>query len=144
VHGFEEKVREALEQEKAAQAATHTETGDGIPLDGLVAAGIQELEGEADGGSQEPNPAIDAVVASIQGNMSRQKDEAASDTAEIHLPTTLLRLRKPSTWTAAAKDLFSERQVHMQRRDITLVALEGAATGAALVSIITALILRNS
>jgi len=66
------------------------------------------------------------------------------DTAEIHMPTALLQLRKPETWKAAAKDLFSERLVSVRKQDITLVALEGAAAGAAIVAIITTLILRHS
>jgi sensitive to high expression protein 9 len=143
VHGFEEKVREALEKEKLAQAARHDGRVDEIPLDGIIAAGIQELEEEADAGSQNSDPAVDAVVACIRGDMSQQEEEAAMDVGEMHLPKGSLQARKPEAWKAAVQDLFSERSISLRKQDVTLIALEGFATGA-ITTIITTLILRRS
>jgi sensitive to high expression protein 9 len=151
VHGFEEKVREALEKEKEAQAARHDETVDQIPLEGIVNAGIQELEEEVAGGSDDgSNPAVDAVVSLIHGHPAQQDEAASMDTAEMHLPK-VVSLTKPETWKAAvqdwqaaAEDLFSDKLISMRKQDVTLVALEGAFTGAAIVSIIATLIFRLS
>lgn len=153
VHGFEEKVREALEKEKEAArerrfVADKAVEEESIPLDGIVAAGLEEIQEEMEGGGvQKPQPAVDALVACIAGEEQEASptDEAASlDVAEMHVPTLLMRLRKPETWATAAKDLFSERTLQMQKKDITIIALEGAATGAAIVTIIATLFLRST
>jgi sensitive to high expression protein 9 len=146
VHGFEEKVREALEKEKLAQAERRDgKRGEveGEPLDGVLAAGIQELQNEMDDDPTNPDPAVDALVACIQGDMGQQEEEAALDTAEMHIPRKALHMRKLESWKAALQDLFSERVISMRKQDVTVVALEGAATGAAIVGIAT-LILRHS
>ena len=139
MHGFEEKVREALEKEKIVHAEQRDEEkADEVPLDGIVAAGVQELQEEMEGGAE---PAVDAVVACIRGE---PEEEAALDTAEMHVPTALMKLRRPETWSAAVQDLFSERLVQMRKQDVTIIALEGAATGATIVAIIASLLLRHS
>ena len=144
VHGFEEKVKEALEKEKLTQAERRDgKKGevDDVPLDGVLAAGIQELQNEMDDDPKNPDPAVDAVVACIQGE-SQQEEEAALDTAEMHMPREMLQLRKLETWKTALQDLFSERVVSIRKQDVTVIALEGAATGAAVGGIIVTLILR--
>jgi sensitive to high expression protein 9 len=140
VHGFEEKVREALEKEKVANAVARA---DEVPLDGIVQAGIQELEYEAGETPDKSDPAVDAVVAAIRRDADQQEDAAALDTAEMHLPMGLL-LGKPEAWKAAVQDLFSHRVISKRKQDITLIALEGAATGAAIATIIATLLLRRS
>ena len=147
VHGFEEKVKEALEKEKLAQAARRDGKGAGVdevPLDGVLAAGIQELQNEMADDPQNPYPAVDAVVACIQGDVSQQEEDVALDTAEMHLPREALHTRKLETWKAALQDLFSEKVVSMRKQDVTVIALEGAATGVAIAGIIATLILRHS
>jgi sensitive to high expression protein 9 len=156
VHGFEEKVREALEKEKEAARERRTQAekvvqAENVPLDGVVVAGIQELEEEMDSGKQTPQPAVDAIVACIEGEQDipqaeneNQEEEASLDTAEMHVPITLMQIRKPETWAAAAKDLFSDRVTEVRKKDLTIIALEGAATGAAIVTIIATLLLRPS
>lgn len=166
VHGFEEKVREALEKEKEAvrerkhEAEKAVETED-VSLDSVVAAGIQELQVEMEDGAQTPKPAVDAIVACIQGeegdqgveaSTPQQEEAAALDAAEMHVPVSLLEhLRKPETWksmpergTTMVKDLFSDQVTSMRKKDITIIALEGAATGATIVAIIATFILRSS
>jgi sensitive to high expression protein 9 len=145
VHGFEEKVREALEKEKAASKTRGEMEVEEIPLDGVIAAGIQELEEEMEGGQGSSEPAVEAVVACIQGESKGEPEEAASmDTAEMHVPTELMKLRRRGTWPAVVQDLFSDRITEMRKKDVTIIALEGAATGAAIVTIIAALLLRHS
>jgi sensitive to high expression protein 9, mitochondrial len=142
VHGFEEKVREALEKEKEKTTSkTRDQDVEEVPLDGVIAAGIQELEEELEGGKGSSEPAVEAVIACIKG----EEDEAASlDTAEIHVPTELMKLSRPETWAVAVQDLFSDRVTEIRKRDVTIIALEGAATGAAIVTVIATLLLRHS
>lgn len=146
VRGFEDKVREALEKEKMSFAAPHDGKVDEVPIEGILEAGVQELENEA-GDPQTSDPVVDAVVATIRQDPSQQEESAALDTAEMHLPRVLL-LGKPETWKGAVQDfvqdLFSERVISKRKQDITLIALEGAATGAAIATIIATLILRGS
>jgi sensitive to high expression protein 9 len=142
VRGFEEKVREALEKEKMSHAAAHDGKVNEIPVDGIVEAGVQDLE-KGTGGPQTSDPVVDAVVATMRQDSSRQEDAAALDTTEMHLPRALL-LGKPETWKAAVQDLFSHRVISKRKQDITFIALEGAATGAAIATIIATLLLRQS
>jgi len=140
VHGFEEKVREALEKEKMASKTIGDQEVEPVPLDGVIAAGIQELEEEMDSETGTAEPAVEAVVACIKG----EQDEAASlDTAELHVPTEPMKLRRPATWAAVVQDLFSDRVTEMRKKDVTIIALEGAATGAVVVTVIATL-LRHS
>jgi len=141
VHGFEEKVREALDKEKIAQASEYDGKATEVPSDGIVAAGLQELEAEVDGKAQSSDPAVDAILACVKRALEQANERAPLDSAEFYLP---LQIRKPETWTATVKDMFSERVVSVRMQRVTLIALEGAATGAAIVGIITALILRHS
>ena len=141
VRGFEEKVREALDKEKMIHATEHDGKMGEVRLDGTVEAGIQDLEKEVDGGNSDPT--VDAVVAAIRRDASQQEDAAALDTAEMHLPRGLL-LGKPETWKSAVQDLFSHRVISKRMQDITVIALESAATGAAIATIITTLIIRHS
>lgn len=136
VHGFEEKVREALEQEKLAQASQHDGKAGEIPLDGLVARGLQELENMVDVETTVPDPAVKDVMVHGQGDSNQQ----TVDTAESLVPKAFIQLRRPETWAAAAKELFSERPISMRKQDVTFIALEGAATGAAIVTIIATLL----
>jgi sensitive to high expression protein 9 len=150
VHGFEEKVREALEKEKVAAQMRHEsmEAVEPVSLDAVVAAGVEELQEEADSGAKTLEPAVDAVVACIKGQEGQtgQQEEAASlDSAELHVPTALMRLRaQQNSWTAAIQDLFSDRTVELRKQDITMIALESAATGAVIVTIIATIIFRHA
>jgi sensitive to high expression protein 9, mitochondrial len=147
VHGFEEKVREALEKEKAASKSAGPRVLEEVSLNGVIAAGVQELEVEMESGTGSAEPAVEAVVACIkgEGEGEGQQDEAASlDTAEMHIPTELMKLRRPETWIGAIQGLFSDKVMEVRKKDIAIIALEGAATGAAIASIIATLVFRQS
>jgi len=149
VHGFEEKVREALEKEKLASKGLVAAGSDveEVPLDGVIAAGIQELEVEIEGGKRSAEPAVEAVVACIrgEGEGGGQQDEVVSlDAAEMHIPAEHLSFRTPEAWMAALQDLFSDKIMELRKKDVTIIALEGAAAGAAIVTIIATLVFRHS
>lgn len=141
VSGFEEKVREALAMEKARRVES---TGkEDVNLDGVIEAGLQELEVEMAGTKEGEQPAVEALVACIDGQQV-QEEKAELDTAELHVPTALMQLRNRLTWQAVVKDMFSDRIVEMKKQDVTIIALESAATGAAIVTIIATMLLRRS
>jgi len=45
---------------------------------------------------------------------------------------------------AALQDLFSDKIMELRKKDVTIIALEGAAAGAAIVTIIATLVFRHS
>jgi sensitive to high expression protein 9, mitochondrial len=146
VRGFEEKVHEALKREKERQAAVGRgerggEGGSGldeVKLDRVVAAGVQELELEMEmemKGAKDQKPACDALAALISDYASEAGGETRTTIGKPR-GNGLGYLGKPDTWKAGVLDLFSDRIVSLRQRDITIVALEGTATGAALVGLI--------
>lgn len=171
VAGFEEKVREALEQEKTLAMSTAirgAEIGGGegseVSLDEIVAAEVQELKEEAlvEGLGE---PAVEAVAATIEGEVPHHESNnepaqeigeaaAAMDTAELNIPYSRpppFDYRNIESWKekmeagkAAAIDLWSTRQVSITKKDITIIALEGAAGGAVLAGAIFTFIIRRS
>jgi sensitive to high expression protein 9 len=149
VRGFEEKVHEALEREKERQAAIgkgHKEGGSGSALDevrleNVVAAGIQELEMEVDDGVKDQEPACD-VLAAIISNAAIGADAETKTASSKPAGNGLHYLRRPETWKTGVLDLFSDRVVSLRQQDVTIIALEGAATGAALVGLVMVLMFR--
>jgi sensitive to high expression protein 9 len=144
VKGFEEKVQEALEKEKLKHAEGHgqesvkgTESQE-VGLDGIVAAGLQELEVGMDG-TESAQPTVDVLAAVIESEASEK--DAEGDSAEKPFA---VRWNQPDTWQAGLQDLFSDRLVSLRKQDVTVIALEGAATGAALVGCVVIFLLRHS
>lgn len=141
VHGFEEKVKEALDKEREERMLRRPNSEDleSVPMQGVLAAGIQELEVEVQG---KKSPAVDAIVACIDGE-SEEEETMVVETAvtEPQEPTTtitkLKNLWQPESWKAGVQDLFSPRQIQMRKQDVTIIALEGAATGAVIAIIAT-------
>jgi sensitive to high expression protein 9, mitochondrial len=152
VKGFEEKVQEALQREKERLAQVRTgelsgegsQTGEGEGrLHAVVAAGAQELEMETNDGGSDREPACDALAAVINKEAT-EGVEYGGPKQKLDTPVELGHPRRPDTWQASVLDLFSDRMVSLRKQDVTIVALEGAATGAALVSLITLLMLRRN
>jgi sensitive to high expression protein 9, mitochondrial len=149
VRGFEEKVHEALKREKERQAALgHGDVGgeggkgfDEVRLDNVIAAGIQELEMETDATTDGQEPACDALATVISNDAIR---ETGGTTTASSKPTStgLEYFKRPETWKTGISDLFSDRVVSLKMQDITIIALEGAATGAACVWLIMVYMLR--
>lgn len=52
-------------------------------------------------------------------------------------------LSDPSLWRPALEDLYSERTIDLRMRDVSLIALEGAVTGAVAVAGVAALLARQ-
>lgn len=156
VRGFEDKVKEALEKEKLAQLEAHgenittierTNIGELSP-EKIVSAGIQELQEERGEDTNTAVPTADAAIAGVEGLVNELSNADPQDTVSVEETPFWKQFGKqlgtPESWQAAAKDLFSDKAVLLKKKDLTAVALESAATGAAIVGIIAMVLLRRS
>lgn len=135
VRGFEEKVHEALEREKERQAKLGSGSGlDEVRLDGVVDAGVQELELETDEGAKDQKPAYDALAAVISDDITEAGQETKTTSGKPS-GNRLGYLGRSDMWKASVLDLFSDRIVSLRQQDLTIVALEGAAAGATIVGL---------
>jgi sensitive to high expression protein 9, mitochondrial len=142
VRGFEEKVQEALRREKESLALAREEgemdqeglkrrsEEDGARLGALVASGMEELESECDDSPESDAPAVGAVAAVISNDA---KESIEAETAPKSSPQFGLDVHK---WKSGVLDLFSDQITSLRKKDVTIIALEGAATGAGIVGLI--------
>lgn len=165
VRGFEEKVMEALEKENgkaadqsAAEKAevvrtalkTDLETGvivshpataiatedpEPAPLEPLskveptTAETIAEFSaGEEAHHEPEPAPASQADLEEEAQAEESQPESLTDSESPFHL----------ASWRQVLHDLFSERRVALSQRDLTTIALESAAAGAAITGLLVA------
>ncbi|KAM3086240.1 sensitivity to high expression protein she9 [Clarireedia jacksonii] len=171
VAGFEEKVMEALEKEKALGLISEKqEAEDGVqmlPID-LSETNI-EKEGPVSETELNTDPVSAATASTISDDISsstpservhEQEEEpeeaAAMETAESHIPTPspspthMPFFKQPfdykniEAWKEAALDLWSSRQVSIRKQDLTVIALESAAVGAAVVGLIATSLIRRA
>lgn len=132
VKGFEDKVMDALKRE-APPAGTvesaHVPFSEAAPLPEAVA-----LDG--------PRSVIDPIVESAAAVAFVEKS-GAYDPATDFSPAVESRARSlGESFTEAISDMFSERHVTVQCRDMTALALEGVAAGMALMGVAVLVILR--
>ena len=142
VHGFEEKVLEALEKEKVLQSARYGHKSIELSLDGIVAAGSPDQKVAVET-PEIIDPATEAAAVAIAHDDGQPITKVDVEGIKIPNQGPLLNIRDPKTWTPALQDLFSQRKISVRKQDVTLAALEGVATGAAVVTIIATLVLRQ-
>jgi len=140
VHGFEEKVLEALEREKVLQAARYGQRAPDSPIDEIVGPDVTESRGNAE---QTVDPTAPAVAIAGEINDIKPIETAGLEAAEIPTQGPSLNFKDPNTWSPVLYDLFSQRKISVRKQDVTLAAIEGVATGAAIVTIIATFILRH-
>ncbi|KAK7997266.1 hypothetical protein PG989_005306 [Apiospora arundinis] len=114
VRGFEQKVREALEEERIAR----------------------DFEKE----EERQIPAATDPVVMAEG-IPVEIDPAQSATPSASWRETIMT---PSSWKEAARDLVSDRKVAIRMRDVSLVALEGVAAGAAVAGTVAVFFMRRT
>ncbi|KAF9894750.1 sensitivity to high expression protein she9 [Aspergillus nanangensis] len=148
VKGFEEKVIEAIEKEKtvigaqtlspaAEQAVATIQASESTsPASGLAAPAVDEVT-TSDNAS--------TIVDSTTG--PEISEPLANNNATNNIPESY-KSQLPSfpsshsvdSWRQYFHDLFSERSVTISQRDLSSVALQGAAAGAAIMGLVVALI----
>ncbi|KAI0111780.1 Mdm33 family-domain-containing protein [Daldinia grandis] len=125
VKGFEEKVREALEEERRLERALRGTEKERRRIEKEAAAAAVETTVAAEVVDAEP------VTAEL-------KPEEPADGITIGPPITSWResLSNLEWWKAAYADLSSDKKVALKMRDVSIIALEGAAAGAATIGTI--------
>ncbi|KAF3062170.1 Sensitive to high expression protein 9 like protein, mitochondrial [Daldinia childiae] len=129
VKGFEEKVREALEEERRLERAFRGAEKERRKIEKEAAAAAVET-------------AIAAEVVDAEPVTAELKPEEPADGIIIGPPITSWResLSNLEWWKAAYADLSSDKKVALKMRDVSIIALEGAAAGAATIGTIAAII----
>ncbi|PGH05581.1 hypothetical protein AJ79_06748 [Helicocarpus griseus UAMH5409] len=167
VRGFEEKVMEALEKENGKIGAAGASGAEEDEEGAVVAAAASSQSAEATTPTLAPAPAsvpvesphqpptpsettaggepelIDSTVVATPTTTSSETLEPSSlprqSTPE---PTTPLlppdASLSPDSWRQTLHDLFSERRINLTQRELTKVALESAAAGAAVMGVLIA------
>ncbi|KAI1853342.1 hypothetical protein JX266_002048 [Neoarthrinium moseri] len=150
VKGFEEKVREALgNQEEKERAQRLREWEELMPVFREADRKAAALAPEAATATAASASAAAAAPASVAADpASPAVAEAAEILEETPAPEAAVSWREvltdPAWWKETAADLTSERKVAIRMRDVSLVALEGVAAGAAIAGSIAILFLRRT
>ncbi|KAI0022377.1 Mdm33 family-domain-containing protein [Xylariomycetidae sp. FL0641] len=176
VRGFEDKVREALADERAhyrpvpgSEATTADHATAEVPA---AAAEAAEVTIDAPVSAEQANTDVPVTLAPeaaapppipipmptgdtliiesippapqpVEPAAVPAEKEMAEEMAEEKIPATPW-WRDTPRWKAALLDLASERVVRMRMRDVSLVALEGAAAGACFAAAVAVAILRRA
>lgn len=130
VKGFEDKVIEALEKEKAL--------GQGAPVESA------SLSADSAAASL-PFQAHEEIIANAGENVQpEQPTTTTNSTALQSLQSQLSNIASsPASlayWQQALRELFSDRNVAVSQRDLTTLAVQSAAAGAAVMGLVLALI----
>ncbi|KFX96848.1 hypothetical protein V490_03102 [Pseudogymnoascus sp. VKM F-3557] len=137
--GFEDKVLAALERERVVAR-----------VEGADAAGVEAAEAKEQAQEVESigvtTPELAAGIVETVGSPEAADVETEGKTNEF----SSLQWRQPNTWkeglvepcVARVQNLFSDEKVSLRRQDVTLVALEGLATGAAVAGLAVMYIFR--
>ena len=104
-----------------------------------------EAEAEADAGVE---AAQAADQQQEQEQQSQQQTHATAEAKPIPEPIFPRRpwrevIASPALFKAIVRDLYSERRIDVRMRDVTIIALEGAAAGAAVVASVAFFALRR-
>ncbi|PQE20507.1 hypothetical protein CJF30_00001825 [Rutstroemia sp. NJR-2017a BBW] len=148
VAGFEEKVKEALEKEKALGLLSEKQEAE----HGVQVSPTQMSQTNIESGEPIPetelntDPVSAATASTISDDIppsttSEQENEQAEEPEEAAAMETAKNI---DAWKEAALDLWSSRQVSIRKQDLTVLALESAAVGAAVVGLIATSLIRRA
>ncbi|KAK6210424.1 Serine/threonine kinase [Pestalotiopsis sp. IQ-011] len=146
VRGFEEKVREALEHERETGRAERLEFFQSARLENAAAAAAQssapEVFPETPAGEAAGVPTEAPVVAAVE---AVETPPEVIQEAGLRQPTSWREIfTSTAWWRETAAELTSERKVAVRMCDVSLLALEGAAAGAALAGTVALFFLRRA
>ena len=148
VKGFEEKVIEALEKEKTMSpqgppAATTTTTQAEIPTAGAITpsstttttTGTQEQVPLQSSTTETPD--IPAAQVSTTTTTTNTDENALLEAGKSRIPPPSTSIE---SWQRTFHELFSDRILSITQRDLTSVAIQSAAAGAAVMGLVIAII----
>ena len=148
VKGFEEKVIEALEKEKTMSpqgppAATTTTTQAEIPTAGAITpsstttttTGTQEQVPLQSSTTETPD--TPAAQVSTTTTTTNTDENALLEAGKSRIPPPSTSIE---SWQRTFHELFSARILSITQRDLTSVAIQSAAAGAAVMGLVIAII----
>ncbi|KAI1825988.1 Mdm33 family-domain-containing protein [Xylaria intraflava] len=142
VRGFEEKVREAIAEERLAR-----EEAERVAV-ANAAAIASAAEKEAATTSAEEEPPVLAVpdLALSETDVVPPASESPEPSPESEPPRISWRAALTDTnyWRLTLWDLLSDRKIALRMRDISLIAVEGVAIGATVAGSLALLLLRRT
>ncbi|KAI1755177.1 Mdm33 family-domain-containing protein [Xylaria castorea] len=148
VRGFEEKVREALADERA-----NREEAQRVALATIAAATTTsttptaDIEESAASTKIEEEPVfIAAPDVAVPESDIILPPSPSIESSSSNVPRVSWReaLRDLSYWRSALEDLISDRQIALRMRDISLIAVEGLVTGAAIAGTVAIFLSRRA
>ncbi|KAK7958401.1 hypothetical protein PG996_010161 [Apiospora saccharicola] len=134
VRGFEQKVREALEEERIARVFEREEERQHQQQsEGLAAAAHATTPASVE---TTPDPVLMAEGIPVEIDPAESTSTPAMSWREL--------ITTPAYWKDAAHDLVSDRRVAIRMRDVSIVALEGVAAGAAIAGTVAVCLMRRT
>ncbi|KAJ5804409.1 uncharacterized protein N7518_000712 [Penicillium psychrosexuale] len=147
VQGFEDKVVEALEKEKASNRAMFTENAVSITprsnvtiLPEVIDSTDENIIETAPSLLIEPKITTTEKDASTTGSIVSVTDATAAQSLKTRLSNITLPVLSVEYWRQVASEFFSDRSIAVSQYDLTAVALQSAAAGAAMTGLLFALI----
>lgn len=127
VKGFEEKVMEALEKEKALNQVDAAESG----------ASTTAMTSEITDSALEDSSITELVRSDDADTTTNANVHQSLHSRFSHISSPLT---SPAYWRHAFHELFSDRTVAISQRDLTAITIQSAAAGAAVMGLVIALI----
>ncbi|KAI0161732.1 Mdm33 family-domain-containing protein [Hypoxylon sp. FL1284] len=156
VRGFEEKVREALDEERRLRGEVPAEAGfvggraeERVAADAAAPVAAADVASDAGAAAAETAAPIEAEQTSPAIDLSEPVDVVPDEPAprmswrEAVSNRECWRLQV-DRWKAFLVDLSSDRKVAITMRDVSLIALEGVAAGAAISGTVVILLVRRA
>ncbi|KAK7734241.1 sensitivity to high expression protein she9 [Cytospora paraplurivora] len=140
-------VRVELESVKCALVRREDEAADAAAAKAEADAADAAAAWAAAADAYDADPQPDAVAEETGGEAipAAPLAQAREEVPEVLAPPRISWkefLSDPHLWRPALEDLYSERTIGLRMRDVSIVALEGAATGAVVAASIAFLVLR--
>ncbi|KAI0445950.1 hypothetical protein F4803DRAFT_559798 [Xylaria telfairii] len=154
VRGFEEKVREALAEERTARekaervafataAATAAATASTTPTTDIEDGAISIVESE-----EEPvlitAPDVAVPESDIISSPPPSLESLHDNAPIVSWREALESITDLNYWRSTFADLLSDRWIALRMRDISLIAVEGLVAGAAIAGTLTMLLFRRA
>ncbi|KAI1775294.1 Mdm33 family-domain-containing protein [Hypoxylon cercidicola] len=156
VNGFEQKVREALEEEREKERVLRAENDglrrqvdEGIAAAAAVTAAAAAAEAAAAVAAAETPAAVEAEQTSPVADIAEPADVVSEEPlSKISWQEAFSSPEywywQADRWKAVFVDLSSDRKVAISMRDVSLIALEGVAAGAAISGAIAVFFIRRA
>lgn len=140
VKGFEDKVVEALEKEKVLNRAVFAENA--VSISALPTTLPEVIDATSDNTPSllvEPKPIAEKNDANT-GTVITATDALVSQSLQTRLANITSSISSAEYWTQVFHEFFSDRSVTTSQRDLTTVAIQSAAAGAVMTSLLFALL----